>query len=144
MQQERKEFLLAEYKALREEVLDAVREVPKNERLALISSGAFWSWFAIQVPHNPYLVLVIPWLPLGLTYLLHRRAKSLDGKFRAYHEYLLKLEETFETFDQNNLGWEHNIKNKGTDWFPDSERLFWRFLVGANLVLIPISYIYFS
>ena len=74
MEAETKEFLLAEYNALRAEILDVAKEVSKNENPALIVSGAFWSWLAAQVHNAPYLCL-FSWLPLALTWLLFHKAK---------------------------------------------------------------------
>src|SRR5579864_9076771 len=41
---ERKEFLLTEYSALRNEILDDLRESRSTERYAVTGAGAVWMW----------------------------------------------------------------------------------------------------
>ena len=135
MDENKKDFLKAEYAALRQEILDTLQEVPKNERLALVLSALFWSWFVIKVEDFNYLYF-ISWLPFALILLLYFRAISLDEKFEAFHKYLMKIEKDFELGE---LGWEHFLDREGKDWFSGSARPFWYFLMAGNLLLALIS-----
>lgn len=139
MKEESKQFLITEYASLREEILDTLREVPKNERLALVLSAAFWGWLIGNAAGHGYLYVAV-WVPAALTYLLQRRAKSFDEKFKAFRVYLLKLEDRFEL---EGLGWEHFLDGYGSDWFSRSARPFWKVLLTGNLlfaVVAAISY----
>ena len=131
MEEMQRRFLVSEYSALRQEVLDTLQEVPKNERLALVLSAVFWSWFVVKADDYNY-IYYISWLPFAFTLLLYLRARALDGKFDAFHKYLLKIEKQFELSD---LGWEHFLDEQGKDWFSGSARPFWYFLMAGNFIL---------
>jgi hypothetical protein len=131
MEESQKQFLLSEYSALRQEVLDTLQEVPKNERLSLVLSAVFWSWFVVKAADYNYLYYV-SWLPFAFTLLLFLRARALDAKFDAFHKYLLRIEKRFDVGD---LGWEHFLNEQGKDWFSGSARPFWYFLMLGNFIL---------
>jgi hypothetical protein len=131
METNKKEFLLSEYTALRQEVLDTLQEVPKNERLALVLCAVFWSWFVVKVSDFTYLYIVA-WLPFAFALLLYHRARSLDTKFNAFHKYLLSIEKQFELGD---VGWEQFLEREGKEWFAGSSRPFWYFLLAGNFIL---------
>lgn len=110
MTPETKEFLLAEYSALRDEVLDALKQVPANERWAVVVSGAFWAWFASDPQHFTF-ALPIAWLPTVLAILFCLRWRALEAKFDTFNSYLRKVE---KSFDLGELGWEQFLNHTET------------------------------
>lgn len=126
-----KEFLLAEYAHLRAEILDALRQVPANEKWALTISGVFWAWFALSQSKLPHPLIVV-WFPAVLVAVLCLRWRAIEDKFTTFNEYVRQVEERFEL---DGLGWEHHINDAGRHWFRKSERLTWGALVLGNVAL---------
>lgn len=124
-----RDFHLAEYTALRSEILDALKEVPANEKLALILSGALWGWLLSHVTESAYFGVSI-WIPAVITFLLALRAISLDRKFDTFHQYVQELEQEFAA---PGLGWEGFIGNEKRSWFFLSQRTYWISLMAGNL-----------
>lgn len=128
----RKEFLLAEHASLRNEILEMIKDSPRNQRLALIINGSFWAWITTNL-HSPPYVYVSIWAPLLLTVLLYLRSDAMSKKTKALHNYLLQVEAQFEL---DGLGWETYIQKEGRAWVSNSVKVFWGALVFANVVFI--------
>ena len=127
MTPETKDFLLAEYAHLRAEILDALHQVPANEKWALTISGVFWGWFALyqcELPHP----LMVAWFPAGFVIVLFARWRALEDKYTAFHQYLMQIEQQFDTAS---LGWEHAIDGK-RNWFSCYEWIMWIVLFFGN------------
>lgn len=141
MKTETREFLLTEYAHLRSEVVDAVKEVPANEKWALLTSGAFWGWLA-SLCNRADLVSVVWWVPAALTVLFFLRWRALENKFEAFGKYLLRVEKGLEL---DGYGWEHHInasvKNRFRinarvkNWFRIYGWGFWCLLFAGNIFL---------
>ena len=131
---------MSEYAALREEILETLREIPKNERLALVLSAAFWAWLISNTGGHGYIYVAV-WIPAALTYLFRKRAISFDKKFEAFRLYLMKVE---EKFDLEGLGWEHFLEEHGSDWFSGSARPFWNVLLWGNLAFAFVAVIAYA
>lgn len=104
--------MLAEYSQLRSEILDALHQVPANEKWALTISGVFWAWLGFDLIRAQHLQVVV-WIPAGLVFLLFLRWRAIEDKFNAFNAYLRHVEDRFKT---DGLGWEHYIKDR-RDWF---------------------------
>lgn len=122
-------FLLAEYAALRGEVLSALEDVAGNEKLALLASVGYWAVLGVTSPGIAGAGCQ-PWLPLGLTGLLFFRWRGLENKFTTCGAYLARLESAFEL---DGLGWEHHIQAQARRWFRFHGWLFWVLLALGNL-----------
>lgn len=139
MDEDSKKFLLSEYSSLRQEILDTVKEVPSNEKFALVFSGVYWGWILTNISVKSHLLVAI-WVPVILTILFMLRASALEKKFESFHMYLLKIENTFNLGD---LGWETHLKNREGGWFGGSDRgwfggfyrAFWPVLVAGNFLI---------
>lgn len=140
MSENSKNFLMSEYRALREEILESLGEIPKNERLALVLCAAFWAWLVSNTNTHGYIYVAV-WVPAALTYLLRKRAIAFDKKFEAFRVYLLKVE---EQFNLEGLGWEHFLEDYGSDWFSASARPFWKVLFWGNIVFAIIAVIAYA
>ena len=127
MKPEAKEFLLAEYAELRHEILDALRQVPTNEKWALTISGVFWAWYASgEYP------AVIVCIPVVLVVLLFFRWRAIENKFSTFGAYIKKVE---ERFDLEGLGWEHFIEGPSRHWFRPYGWVTWISLIIGNFAL---------
>lgn len=122
-------FLLAEYAALRGEVLGALEDVAGNEKLALLASAGCWGALAVA-PQGGTGVALLRWLPLALTALMFFRWRGLENKFTTCGAYLARLERSFEL---DGLGWEQHIQAQARRWFRFHGWLFWILLALANL-----------
>lgn len=134
MDSETREFLLLEYECLRDEVLEALKEIPANEKWALLVSGAFWTLFA-STPERNVLIAFTPWLPSALTFLFFLRWRALEDKFLVFEEYLLRVESGLAI---EGFGWEAHLRGSRKNrfrWFRWYGWLFWGLLFVGNVVL---------
>ncbi|MFQ5545820.1 MAG: hypothetical protein ACE5FE_07575 [Acidiferrobacterales bacterium] len=131
MKTETRQYLLTEYPHLRAEILDALKEVPANEKWALVTSGAFWAWLA-SLTDQAKLIPTITWVPAALTFLLFLRWRALEQKFGTLGAYLLRIEQALEL---ENFGWETHIGSCGKHWFRYYGWAFWGLLFAGNVFL---------
>lgn len=110
MTDEAKEFLLAEFEALRAEI-DALREsVQTCANFAIVSSAAFWAWL---VTHNGWQgrYWFITYIPAAMAVLFGLRWIALVRVAIQAGEYIRKVETTLNL--PQGLGWEsHLAKNR--------------------------------
>ena len=130
MDDSRQSFLLSEYSALRQEILDTLKELPSNEKLGLVFSGAYWAWVLSNLGGTMYLSIAV-WIPGVLSILFALRARSFGKKLGSFHNYLLKIE---QEFDLGELGWEKHLETKKGGWFEGYNRAFWPALIFGNVV----------
>lgn len=131
MKKQTREFLLKEYSHLRGEVLETLKEIPANEKWALVTSGVFWAWLA-AFPDRGSFIPAAAWVPVVLTFLLFLRWRAIERKFETYRTYLLRLETAFEL---EGFGWEHHIQSAGKHEFRYYGWGFWCLLFAGNVFL---------
>ena len=130
MTENRREFLLLEYSALRQEIQETLKDLPSNEKFGLIFNGAYWGWLLTNVV-NPMYLYVAVWVPGVLTILFALRARALGKKFYDFHNYILKIE---REFDLGELGWEKHLDTRETGWFKIYSNAFWPALILGNVL----------
>ena len=128
MTDNRRAFLLSEYSALRQEILETLKELPSNEKLGLIFSGGYWGWLLTNSVDSSY-VSVAAWVPGVLTILFALRARAFINKLRNFHTYILKIE---QEFDLGDLGWEKHLNTRKAGWFGNYNDAFWPALIFGN------------
>ena len=125
---EEKEFLLAEYPALREEILDALKDWRGTERYALAGAGAVWTWLGTHQVHSGW-----AWgIPLVFALCGYLRHKAILKHLDRLGEYIRDgIESRF-----GEVGWEHYLKRPGVDWSIDavSNSSVWIVLTAASLL----------
>ena len=132
-----KEFLMAEYQALRSEVLLTLAEVRALERYVALGCAAIWSWAATH-PESPRILL---WVPIALTLLGALRAWTYSRDFHFTHVYIGRLEVALmgETLSANLAnkafpkGWEEYDKGRHY-YITISAIVFWASLLLASIV----------
>jgi hypothetical protein len=131
-----KEFLMAEYQALRSEVILTLGDVRALERYIALGCAAIWSWAATH-PESPTILL---WVPVALTLLGALRAWTYSRDFHFTHVYIGRLEKTLvgetlpakETNEAPN-GWE-NYDKEDHNYITISAVVFWVSLLAASFV----------
>jgi len=131
MNEKDKDFLLAEYNHLKDEILDMNRLVPLNEKWAVVVSGVSWAWLAINHKDLP-LKAVIVWIPFVLVTVLFLRSRAFEKKYDAFNTYLRRVEEKFEL---EGLGWEKFIHERGRHLFKYYSTFIWSALALGNIGL---------
>ena len=126
-----REFLLLEYKSLRQEISESLKDVPGNERNAILVSGAFWVWFLSDGISEVYYYGAV-FIPLALSCAFLLRAKAIAAKFASLRDYISKLESKLEL---DGLGWETFLLNSPPNWFKEQSILFWRLLILGNFII---------
>jgi hypothetical protein len=137
-----KAFYLAEYGALRSEIILSLTEVRALERYIAVACAAIWSWVATH-PESPTILLC---LPIVLTLLGGLRASAYWKEFGNVHDYIKKIENLLgsrdcEVTDESAVlptGWEHCTKAR-QDLITASAVLFWigLLLAGGLAFLLP-------
>lgn len=127
------QYLIAEYSALREEILDLCKQIPANEKWAIVVSGVFWAWFATNQQQMNELGWLVIWIPLVLNIVLLLRAIALNSKFKIYNEYIKKVEHRFHLHRE--LGWENHVENVRWRLFDYYTWAIWMMLIVGNLLL---------
>ena len=123
-----KAFYMAEYGALRAEVLLSLADVRALERYIAVACAAIWSWAAIH-PEAPVELL---WIPIILSCLGGLRAWAYSQDFISTHGYICEIEDLLGTSTGPVPGgWEHFPKaRRGRITF--SAIVFWILLVVAG------------
>ncbi len=131
MDESRRQFLLSEYSALRQEILETLKELPSNEKLGMVFSGAFWAW-VLTKPEGRHYIFVTAWIPGALSILFALRAKAFSKKLHDFHNYLVKIE---SEFDLGKLGWEKHMEEREEGWFERYNKAFWPALIFGNIAV---------
>jgi uncharacterized membrane protein len=139
-----KEFLVAEYSALRAEVLATLSEVRALKRYIVLGCAGIWSWAATH-PESPRALLFVP---VVLTLLGGLRAWTYSRDFHFAHVYIGRLEQTLledapgETRrkDAFPLGWEKYDK-EGHNYVTVSAIIFWVALLLAAVVAVCVIHV---
>ena len=109
-----KEFYLAEYKAIRDEVMLDLSDVRSTERNVAYACAAVWAWFVVH-PKSRYLLLI----PVVLTVLGGARCIAFLLGFDRMHGYLKRVETALGNPDYAGKlpgGWENYTPAKGEEF----------------------------
>jgi hypothetical protein len=131
------EFFLAEYDALRRELIAMISENRAVERNVVISVGVSWAWLFHERQNIPRLAWLLPCLfaALGLV-----RALGYRRYFRDMFSYQCTVEDSF--FVENGpIGWDNHHGMRG--WTRLSTGAFWGLLISVT-VLISVYEIWFT
>jgi hypothetical protein len=149
------DFLLQEYKALKGDMLEAVKETRFLERFALGAVGVIWIWVLGYAPgtaraaflqgmttnvwFNWLSAVLVLYLPAILVWFLRRRAVALTDYIDYIAKYLLEMEKAFikeKDLSGKPFGFEQHWRpsdefksKRDTFWF------FWRWLFRVTLII---------
>lgn len=127
------QFHLEEYKSLRSEVLETVKEIPSVERLSLLMYGAIWTWYFTKAPNiDPTVSRYFIFLPLVISALFFLRINALKAKLKVLGAYLKDIE---TELGSDNLGWEAHLDARGNNIFSRFGAIFWGLQITGNLCL---------
>jgi hypothetical protein len=135
-----KEFLMAEFVAIRAEVILTLGEVRALERYVVLACAALWSWAATH-PDSPW---ILRWIPVVLSLLGGLRAWTYGRDLHFTHVYIGRLEKALLQANSagNALtkddpkGWETYDK-EGKSYVITSAVVFWFLLLLASFIAIP-------
>jgi len=96
------EFLVEEYKQLRQEMTLFFQRIDASERNALLSSGAIWAWLATHEHTGSYNIVV--WVPMVICVMFALKAVSLRYGTYRLGKYIKGIEETLGL--EEGLGWQ--------------------------------------
>jgi len=102
----KEEFLIEEYKHLRQEVILSFQRIDASERNALLSSGAIWAWLATHQQTVSYELIV--WAPLFISVMFSLKAIALRYGVHRIGKYIERIEEKISLGD--GLGWQQSNK----------------------------------
>jgi hypothetical protein len=127
-----------QYRMLREELMENVREIRRTELLAAVATGVMYAWLFSNVDKiEPHYVWYGPTLIILIAAL---RTLQLMLDIRRTAGYLLRIEEhTFGSKVQKLPGWENYIKPKGRIFFrplDNAAAIIWAGSIAVTL-LIP-------
>ncbi len=113
------EFRIAEFNALRAQLLDRVKAIEAAGMTGAGISGAFWAW-VLSAESLPQVPAIFFFIPAILVVILTLRLFTLDRQRIRLANYLAKVERQFEV-----EGWEVS--------FADKSRGFKHFLMSVRL-----------
>lgn len=130
MKESAEKYLLQEFEALREEMMECIKESRSLERNALLASGAIWAWAIANKTQAVYQPLLL--VPPLIAMLSALRAWSLWKHLDHLSNYIQQVEAALSV--PGNLGWER-VFFASTDC---SKRVtaivFWVLLVAATVI----------
>jgi hypothetical protein len=135
-------FLLGEYKTLKADMLEAVKETRKLEVFALTVVGGIWTWL-LGIKVETAALIALLFLPFILVGFLFWRAEALTKYIDDVASYLRKVEEAFIKGGKDSpgegLGWEKWWRDSGK--FKPKRRTFWAFwwVLWAVTFIIPAA-----
>ncbi len=135
-----KEFLLKQFSALRTEIEAKLLEKRNTIRNAIITSGAIFSWLAIQDITSPIYSATL-FVPFGISLLFSYCSRAITKDLALIGQFIEGIENRFDM--PADLGWERFRKlHPLYNW----ESLFWGCLCVGNLVfaVAMLSYEYLS
>ena len=127
---ESKEFILAEFNSLREEILARSARIRENERNALIICGAIWVWVAAGSWKTSYNLII--YIPSVLSILFALKCYAEWKFMRETGAYILKIEDLFR--NENDIGWEHYLKDVKKRLIVRWSIVYWLLLVFCNFL----------
>jgi hypothetical protein len=129
LQQEDREFLLAEYTDRRAYFQFLIQQVDQDQRYALIATGAFWGWIVTHAVNSSYIYMV--WIPTILTF-------GLLGKWLVFRTTILRLARYIKHIEvqfslPDGVGWASNYRQYGRDLLGPFTTCFWCALLVLNV-----------
>ena len=103
------DFLMEEYKALREEILSTVAHLRQIIYLNVVGCGAIW-YFILDAPATRKPNPVLYWLPLILCTLCGIYIISLRRDIQRFGRYIY-ITEKHLLKEGSDLGWEHYLED---------------------------------
>lgn len=134
LEQDAKDFLLAEYSALRSNFQSHVGQIVTDQQLGLAVTGAFWTWVATHKVDWGLHYLV--WIPAALCVLFFLKWLVFHFSLMRLSRYLKTVEEKFGL--PRGAGWSSNYKTYGRDLFAPTTTCFWIVVILANTVIACI------
>ena len=122
------ELLLHEYDALRDEVMECVKESRLLERNALLASGAIWAWALANKSQPVYQALLF--VPVLITLLSTLRSWALKKHLDQLGEYITRVEAHAQL--PKHLGWERQFAKSADKSKSRSAIAFWVVLTFAT------------
>lgn len=127
------QFHLEEFKLLRTEVLETIKEIPSIERLSLLMTGAIWAWIFTNTEHiDKSMSVYFAFIPFVISTLFLLRVSALKAKIKTLGGYLKKLE---SEYGKENLGWEAYLESRGSEIFSRFTVVFWGIQITGNFML---------
>jgi hypothetical protein len=125
------EFLLAEYQALRDEIITLIKEMRLLARYSVIASGGLWAWLLTNGTAKPYYHM-LAYLPALITLVLSIYGPVTASQINMAGRYIARIEKLFNL--PEGMGWETQRgiarKYRFTRFL---EVLFWLTLLAANV-----------
>lgn len=110
-----KEFHLAEYSALRNEMIELIREIGLLNRFFLVSVAVSVAWLLGESGKLDRITSFIgAWLPYFIAQWLSAYRRGLSGAIKRVGEYLLELEQSYASPE---LGWQAFLNKRGSKLF---------------------------
>ncbi len=126
------EYLLQEAGNLQIEGHLYVEHIERNERNALLASGAIWAWLLTGA--EPRAPLIANWAPVAVTLLLTAKRVSLFRSRKRLSEYLQRTATALGVPDT--LGFGQHLKHTShTPFLGGWTVLYWLALLVTNLVI---------
>lgn len=126
---QQKEFILTQFSALRTEIEAKLLEKRNNVRNAIITSGAIFSWLAIQDTDSTTYRAAL-FVPFGISVLFFLCSRAISRDLALMGQFIKGVEQYFEL--PENLRWETFRKSHRLfNW----ETLFWGCLCMGNLII---------
>ncbi|MHA7871764.1 MAG: hypothetical protein ACX939_05375 [Hyphococcus sp.] len=103
------EFHVAEYEALRSEILTHIRDVRIMQRGSLLGIALFYAWYSSsgETIHSTVIQLVLLWLPLAVLYFVARLSIMKIDTVHEAGRYIAKPENTLA--HPAIKGWENHL-----------------------------------
>jgi hypothetical protein len=116
--------MLEEYRALRSEILELIKETRFLDTFAVTSIGVVWAWLLVEQPGQPALAqkyYIGLWLPLAISLVILFRRIMVSMSMMMAGDYISDLEKIiYGTSDAPGpkLGWETQLRSeKSSKWF---------------------------
>jgi hypothetical protein len=126
-------YLSAEYDALRDQLLQDIRQLGDLLRYATVSSGVVWAWILSQKtpPDLPPMVIFIPSI---ICFLLGVQTWGVRKFVRQASHYLGEQQKKYYPFPNGDKGWEARSPERRKKWphIGSIEQLIWLILVVTN------------
>jgi hypothetical protein len=123
-----RQFLLAEFQALRREIEQELRELESYTPYSLFASAAIWTWLLSD--KGQFASKLVCWFPALLTVLFFVENVTVLGDMEHIGAYIAKIEDALQL--PQDLGWERNLRRGHYKFKHNTWRyIFWTFLLVA-------------
>jgi hypothetical protein len=108
------EFRLAEYKLIKQEILQEAQERSRTQFAAVVAVGSVYSWFLIHKPEG--IARLAWWIGPIVTFLAGLRSSELTLRIQAFGAYLREIEKIELGNPEKAEGWDR-YKFSNRRWF---------------------------